>query len=207
MTRRAASAARCWCSGTTPTSAAPRMHPRAGAADGAAVRGALAAADNGIVICDARARPTARISYVNAGFTRITGYSAEEVMTATAASCRGARPILASSPRLRARSADQRQISVLLRNYLRTASRSGNKAETSRRRDEDGVCTHFIGVQNDVTERDAGGRARARLPPAVFEHQRRHHDHRRAPAPRGGQPGVHGDHRLTQRGRHRPRRR
>ncbi|HNF64189.1 MAG TPA: EAL domain-containing protein [Plasticicumulans sp.] len=128
---------------------------------------ALAAADNGIVICDARA-PDRPISYVNAGFTRITGYSAEEVMGRNCRFLQGRETDRGIITEIARALADQRQISVLLRNYRKDGEPFWNELNISPMRDEDGVCTHFIGVQNDVTERVQAAE-RARLALAVFE--------------------------------------
>ena len=112
---------------------------------------ALEAAGNGIIIVDAQ-QPDLPITYCNTAFTEITGYPAEEVI---GLNCQ----FLQSDDR------DQKAIStmsraikkgescrVLLRNYKKDGTLFWNDLSITPLYDETAKLTHFIGVQNDVTE-------------------------------------------------------
>lgn len=112
---------------------------------------ALQAAGNGIVIADAR-HPELPIIYCNKAFTDITGYSNEEVI---GVNCR----FLQNNDR------DQEGIAVLanaikkgeacqviVRNYRKDGTLFWNELTITPLYTEKKQLTHFIGVQNDVTE-------------------------------------------------------
>ncbi|MCJ7465929.1 MAG: PAS domain S-box protein [Maribacter sp.] len=112
---------------------------------------ALEAAGNGIIIVDAQ-HPDLPIIYCNKAFSHITGYKQSEVL---GKNCR----FLQNDDR------DQEQIAVLakaiqtgktcrvvLRNYRKDGTLFWNELFLTPLYDEDQKLTHFIGVQNDVTE-------------------------------------------------------
>lgn len=112
---------------------------------------ALAAAGNGIIIVDAQL-PDLPIIYSNRAFTRITGYKQSEVL---GKNCR----FLQDDDR------DQEEIAVLakaieqglpcrviLRNYRKDGTLFWNELSITPLYNELQQLTHFIGVQNDVTE-------------------------------------------------------
>ena len=106
---------------------------------------------NGILIADAR-KPDLPLVYANPAFSAITGYAASDVL---GRNCRflqasdNDQPGLAA---LRAALADGREVSVVLRNYRRDGSLFWNELLVAPVRDDDGQLTHFVGVQQDVTE-------------------------------------------------------
>lgn len=113
---------------------------------------AIASVGSGVTIADARL-PGLPLIYVNRGFERITGYSAEE---AVGRSCRF----------LQANDRDQKQLDVLrnalrtgqpcnvrLRNYRKDGALFWNELHISPVRTAAGELTHFVGIQLDVTDR------------------------------------------------------
>jgi diguanylate cyclase (GGDEF)-like protein/PAS domain S-box-containing protein len=112
---------------------------------------ALEASVSAIVITDAR-KPDHPIEYVNPAFERITGYPAHEVI---GRNCRFLQWNDDGQPQLEAiRSAIRTQTEgrAVLRNYTRDGRLFWNELHVAPVRDERGAVTHFIGVQNDVSE-------------------------------------------------------
>ncbi len=112
---------------------------------------ALEAAGNGIIIADAQQHGLP-IIYSNSAFTRMSGYGQSEIL---GRNCR----FLQNDDR------DQEEIKTLaiaiqkgdpcrvtLRNYRKDGSLFWNELTITPLYDEDQQLTHFIGVQNDVTE-------------------------------------------------------
>ena len=112
---------------------------------------ALEAAGNGIIIADAK-NPELPIIYCNPAFTRLTGYSYDE---AIGKNCR----FLQNFDR------DQEAITtmakaiqkgeacrVVVRNYRKDGSLFWNELSITPLYDENHKLTHFIGVQNDVSD-------------------------------------------------------
>lgn len=113
---------------------------------------AIAASSNGIVICDARL-PNLPIIYANPAFEYITGYSPEEVI---GRSCRFLQGNDTNQPEIQElRNAIQqaKNCTVVLRNYRKDGSLFWNELNISPVFDADGNCTHYVGIQNDITER------------------------------------------------------
>lgn len=110
---------------------------------------ALDKAANGVVIC--RADGDMPIVYVNDAFTAITGYGASEVM---GRNCRF----------LHDREPDQEEIQIIrdafakgtscvaeLRNFRKDGTPFWNRIKISPIRNLDGVLTHYVGIQLDIT--------------------------------------------------------
>lgn len=116
------------------------------------LRRAVESTSNGVVIADAR-QPDYPVVYVNRGFTEITGYPAAEVL---GRNCRMLQRDDRSQPGLEAlRTAlhEGSETQVLLRNYRADGTLFFNDFHLAPVRDEQGTLTHFIGITNDVTER------------------------------------------------------
>jgi diguanylate cyclase (GGDEF)-like protein/PAS domain S-box-containing protein len=113
---------------------------------------ALAATTNGIVISDADASGDYPIRYVNAGFERVTGYSAEDILGRNCRILQGPGTDPAAIAELRAALAGERPTTVTLLNYRSDGRPFWNEISLSPVRDG-GRMTHVIGVQTDVTER------------------------------------------------------
>ncbi len=113
---------------------------------------ALEAAGNGIIIADARQADNP-IIYCNDAFTRITGYDLSEAM---GRNCRF----------LQKEDRDQKPLGIIrkaikkgrpchevLRNYRKDGTLFWNELTITPVHDDKGILTHFIGVQNDITQR------------------------------------------------------
>ncbi len=115
---------------------------------------ALAVADVGIVIADARLDDVP-IVYCNAAFQRITGYPQQEVL---GRNCRFLQAHDQGQPgaeELSEALSAQRECTVLLRNYRKDGTMFWNELSISPVRDESGVVTHFAGFSKDISARVA----------------------------------------------------
>ena len=111
---------------------------------------ALAATAEGIAIADARL-PDNPLIYVNAGFERLTGHSAADVLGRNCRFLQGPGTDEATLDTLRAAIRDQREVTVQLLNYRKDGTTFWNRLSITPVRDPSGAVTHFIGVQSDVT--------------------------------------------------------
>ncbi|TNE85305.1 MAG: PAS domain-containing sensor histidine kinase [Deltaproteobacteria bacterium] len=107
--------------------------------------------DLGVLIADARA-PDIPTIYVNPGFTRLTGYAWEEAIGRNCRFLRGDLPPQPETDVIRQALANGRSCVVTLKNRRRDGSLFDNRLSIEPVRDAEGVVTHFIGVQEDVTE-------------------------------------------------------
>ncbi len=113
---------------------------------------AIDSSSNGIVITDAGA-PDNSIIYVNPSFERITGYTAEEVM---GKNCRflqngdGNQPAL---NKLRQAILHGQECQVVLRNYRKDGTQFWNELSISPVYNSQRHLTHFVGIQNDISDR------------------------------------------------------
>ncbi|MBI3525512.1 MAG: EAL domain-containing protein [Betaproteobacteria bacterium] len=92
------------------------------------------------------------IEYVNPAFTRITGYSAEEAVGRNCRFLLGEDTDQPALENIRAALRGNKQGHALLRNYRKDGSQFWNDLLIAPVRDENGVVTHFVGIQNDVTD-------------------------------------------------------
>jgi PAS domain S-box-containing protein len=118
------------------------------------------AAQLSFVLTDAT-DPDEPLIWVNAGFSRLTGYSAEEVLGRNCRFLQGAgtdrRAVEEIAEDLRA----GRTASVTLLNYRRDGTPFWNRTVISPVRDPAGHITHHLGIQTDATDQVMGERARA----------------------------------------------
>lgn len=117
---------------------------------------ALDAANNLVVLTDAR-RADNPIVFVNDFFLEATGYDEEEVL---GRNCRflqfrpdGSRDEQPERQQLRTSIDAEEPTAVLMRNYRKDGTLFWNELYVTPLFDSNGTLTHFIGVQNDVTER------------------------------------------------------
>lgn len=110
---------------------------------------------NGISISDARA-PDMPLIYVNPAFERITGYSPEESLGRNCRFLQGDSFDLSNEQALaeiRRGLRDHKEVTAVLRNYRKDGTPFWNDLYLAPIRDDQGDITHFIGVQNDISER------------------------------------------------------
>ncbi|MGB6044652.1 MAG: PAS domain S-box protein, partial [Pirellulales bacterium] len=113
---------------------------------------AIDAAKCGIVITDAT-KPDHPIIYCNSAFESLTGYSKAETL---GRNCRFLQAGDQNQPgvqELRVAVAEERDGTTILRNYRKNGLMFWNKVSISPVHDDSGRVTHFVGFQNDVTER------------------------------------------------------
>lgn len=121
--------------------------------DWASVLGrAIEATRNGIVVTDPRL-PDNPIVYINPAFERITGYSATEVVGRNCRFLQGPDRDQSALDEIRAALREERDCRVVVRNYRKDGTLFWQELSISPVRDEAGRVTHFVGVQDDVTER------------------------------------------------------
>ena len=107
---------------------------------------------NAILITDAT-QPHNPLIYVNAAFERITGYNRDEVLGRNCSFLQNGDRDQPDVLELRNAIREQREGRAVLRNYRKDGSMFWNELLIAPVRDEQGQVTHFIGVQNDVSER------------------------------------------------------
>ena len=113
---------------------------------------AVESARNGVVITDPN-QPDNPIVYVNPAFERISGYSSEEIL---GRNCRFLQRHDKDQPALeevRMAIRNGRECRVVVRNYRKNGALFWQELSISPVRDDRGRITHFVGIQDDVTER------------------------------------------------------
>jgi PAS domain S-box-containing protein len=113
---------------------------------------ALEASAFPILIADAQA-PDMPLIYVNPAFERVTGYRAAEVL---GQNCRFLQRDEHDQPalhELRAALREGRDCTVTLRNFRKDGTPFWNELTVSPVRDAQGRVTHFVGFENDITEK------------------------------------------------------
>ncbi|WP_336273434.1 bifunctional diguanylate cyclase/phosphodiesterase [Vreelandella indica] len=106
---------------------------------------------NGVIIVDAQSSDLPMV-YVNAAFERITGYSRSEALGRNCRFLQGEDTDPATIKLLREGVTEQHEVHVVIRNYRRDGSVFWNDLYISPVRDGTGDVTHYLGVQNDVSE-------------------------------------------------------
>lgn len=112
---------------------------------------AIEASVNAIIITSDSASDNL-IEYVNPAFTRITGYSAEEVVGRNCRFLLGNDYEQLELENVRAAQRENKDSRALLRNYRKDGSLFWNDLQVSPVRDDEGKVTHFVGILNDVTD-------------------------------------------------------
>ncbi len=107
---------------------------------------------NGITICDAT-MPDLPLVYVNPAFQRITGYPAHETCGQNCRFLHGSDTEQPGLTEIRKALREVRDARVLLRNYRKDGTMFWNEFYLSPILDLAGRLTHFVGIQNDVTDR------------------------------------------------------
>lgn len=115
----------------------------------------IESSSNGIVIADAQ-KPDMPLVYVNPTFERITGFSPEESIGQNCRFLQGYSDDPSNKQALaeiRNALATGGETSVVLRNFRKDGTPFWNDLYLSPIRNDEGEVTHFVGVQNDISER------------------------------------------------------
>ncbi|MBD2301533.1 PAS domain S-box protein [Nostoc sp. FACHB-190] len=129
------------------------MTPRKQAEEGLKLRDrAIAASSNGIIIADASI-PNGPIIYVNPAYEQMTGYSADEVIGTSFGLFQRADMEQSVLQELHTAMQVGRPYTVVERNCRKNGSLWWNELNISPVYDTDGILTHYIGIQTDITER------------------------------------------------------
>jgi PAS domain S-box-containing protein len=113
---------------------------------------AIASSTNGVILTDA-AQPDNPVIFVNPAFERLTGYSAEETVGRNCRFLQGPETDPAAVAQLRDAIANRTDVNVVIRNYRKDGTPFWNDLTIAPVRDGMGNVTHFVGLQNDVTDR------------------------------------------------------
>ncbi|HEX6938724.1 MAG TPA: response regulator [Longimicrobiales bacterium] len=114
----------------------------------------------GVVITDPNA-PDHPVIFANAGFLRITGYTAAEVMGRNLRLLQGPDTDPVAVEEIRQALAARRPCEVVLLNYRKDGTPFWNQLTISPVCNEVGDVVHFVGLQTDVTDRIAAEQALA----------------------------------------------
>ena len=112
---------------------------------------ALTSSGVGVTMSDAR-RADLPVVYVNPAFSAITGFAADDVIGRNCRLLQGEQTDPAALAEIRAALREQRDCRVTLLNYRRDGTPFWNELTVSPVRDTAGQLTHFVGIQEDVTE-------------------------------------------------------
>lgn len=113
---------------------------------------ALASSRNGVVITDP-SQPDNPIVFVNSAFEVTTGYSIAEVLGKNCRFLHGADRDQPALDEIRRAVVEQREVRAVLRNYRKDGTPFFSEVQIFPVRDDFGRVTHFVGIQNDITER------------------------------------------------------
>lgn len=112
-------------------------------------------ANDAIVITEAEPidKPGPRIVYVNQGFTRMTGYTAEEVIGKTPRFLQGPKTDRAQADKIRDTLTRWEPVRAELINYRKDGSEFWVDLNIVPVVDENGCYTHWMAIERDITER------------------------------------------------------
>jgi PAS domain S-box-containing protein len=113
---------------------------------------AIYSSSSSIVIVDALAQDNP-IIYVNPAFTLTTGYTEAEVLGKNCRFLQGPDRDQEGLVHLRHAMAEGTECKVILRNYRKDGSLFWNELNVTPVRDDKGMLTHYVGVQNDISDR------------------------------------------------------
>jgi len=115
---------------------------------------ALASSADAVVIVS-MTLPNQPVIYVNQAFERITGYEAHEMLGLNCKLLQGQDTNQVGVDTMRQAIAQGRGCQVVVRNYRKDGAMFYNDVAISPVLSPDGVVTHYVGVQNDITDRIA----------------------------------------------------
>lgn len=91
--------------------------------------------------------------YCNVALESMTGYTEAELLGQNCRMFQGENTDPDSVKKLRDAISDEREVTVVLKNYRKDGGEFWNEVTVSPVRDGDGNVTHFVGIQKDVSER------------------------------------------------------
>lgn len=109
---------------------------------------------NGVLIADAR-QPDLPIIYANQAFNTMTGYTQSDVIGQNCRFLQGPESDPAMIAKLRHGIQAQRETHVTLCNYRKDGTPFWNDLHIAPVRDSEGLVTHFVGVQHDISQHKA----------------------------------------------------
>ncbi len=121
---------------------------------------ALASTSNGVLITDPN-QPDNPVIFCNAAFQTMTGYTEQETLGRNCRFLQGDDCDQAGLDELRAAIREQRSCQVTLRNYRKNGEMFWNELTLSPVFDDLKQLTHFVGIQNDITDRKRAERQAA----------------------------------------------
>ncbi|SDM90564.1 sensor domain-containing protein [Vreelandella arcis] len=110
----------------------------------------IEASPNGMVVADAT-QPGLPLIYVNEAFTCLTGYTRQEVLGQNCRFLQGEDTSPSAIQEIRRAIAHCKTVKVVLLNYRRDNTPFWNQFTLTPVINPQGVCTHFIGAQEDIT--------------------------------------------------------
>lgn len=110
----------------------------------------IQATPNGVVMADAT-QPDMPLVYANEAFYRLTGYTPLEVLGHNCRFLQGPDTDPEALAAIRRAISERRSTEVPLRNYHKDGTPFWNHLSLSPVFDADGACTHYIGIQQDIT--------------------------------------------------------
>ncbi|MGJ7457926.1 PAS domain S-box protein [Halomonas sp. MA07-2] len=110
------------------------------------------ASEDGIVVAEQEGDENILI-YVNKGFERLTGYSADEILYQDCRFLQNEDRDQEGLTAIRKALAEGRPCRTVLRNYRKDGTLFWNELSITPVHDDDDNLTYYIGVQKDVTER------------------------------------------------------
>jgi PAS domain S-box-containing protein len=115
---------------------------------------ALDACRAALVVCDVR-QPGHPVVYANPAFCALTGFALDEVLGRGCAFLHGALTASSARAEVRGAIAEGSTLTTVLRNYRRDGTAFWNRLSLSPICDDAGAVTHYVGMQEDVSERIA----------------------------------------------------
>ncbi|WP_190811020.1 PAS domain-containing sensor histidine kinase [Flagellimonas sp. S3867] len=113
---------------------------------------ALSSAINGITITDVQQKDNPVI-YINAAFEKLTGYPKEDIINRNLRFLQGKDVDQEGVKQLHNAVKEGKSCEVEIRNYKKDGTLWWNKTSITPIKDSNGNVTHFVGIQNDVTDR------------------------------------------------------
>jgi len=111
---------------------------------------ALESTNSGVVITDYR-QPDNPIIFCNHAFENLTGYSRDEIIGRNCRFLQGKNTNMEALIPLKKCITDGQPATIEILNYHKNGSSFWNELSIAPVTDKEGVITHFIGIQNDVT--------------------------------------------------------